>query len=820
MKRLYSIILCMALISSMIISVCAATSVPAPVMNAKKSVVRVLAEYSDGYATGSGFVVVSDSMHTLLVTNYHVVGGNPYSISVWIGEEEQAKAGVVAYSEQKDLCILRLDYPVALEALSLSNNGAKQGDAVYAVGFPSAADYLFDKEAHTSDAATITDGIVSAVREATILGYGSPVTILQISAAINAGNSGGPLFNSKGEVVGVNTYGIVDSQGIFGAIDVLEVKQFLNDYGIKLPFQVEKNVWVILAVLVTAFVAGMFFVVRKKAKHTTLGIIKNISMRTYMEKHPNGLGVFGAVDLLFPVAVQLRDLHSVGSCHLQISPDTIIIGKKGAYLKKATTEEFLRYTNGYAAPEVYKGNPASIFADIYSFSALLHYAAIGKHPENAMSREEEPNEKIFIPNVDEDFQSLIDKGLALDAVSRFASMQELIVRLLPFKSNPSIQAKHTTHISRPQKKLSKKGLAVVIISVIIGLQLFGGVGTYICAINGQYTVAGKLLLISPVLRLTSGNLSEYIHAGQLMEQRNYTAAKQIYVSLSGYLNADALSQDADYRYTLQCADRNDFSTAIQIAEQLEKGGYPDGQQKLQQIQFCYATYLLYDKEDYKTARTVFLELVEKEYPGAQEMADETLYLWALYQIDQGDYKNAYGKLNAIRDYSDVNEAIEALTELMYREAQSKYHVGKYSEANTLFLCIPKYKDSNKYISLITLRNAFWVSQDDVNKLINLFNFEDASEVLLVNHAIAKEFLKGTWRGDGHYFTMREDGYISYSLPRINYGHYYRIEDGNVLLYPKDNYNSTKKCFKITAITSDSIKVYCYQNSKTYTLNRQ
>ena len=220
MKRLCAAFLCIFFVLTMTLSVSAASSVPKPVIDSTKSVVRVLAEYPDGYATGSGFIIKSNSSETLIVTNYHVVEDKPYSISVWISDDETISASILAYTDQKDMCILKLAYPVSLKPLAFAQNGAKQGEAVYAVGFPGAADYLSDKEAHTSADATITDGIVSAVREATVSSYGTPTKILQINAAINSGNSGGPLFNTNGEVVGINTYGINDSQGIFGAIDV------------------------------------------------------------------------------------------------------------------------------------------------------------------------------------------------------------------------------------------------------------------------------------------------------------------------------------------------------------------------------------------------------------------------------------------------------------------------------------------------------------------------------------------------------------------------------------------------------------------------
>ncbi len=100
-------------------------------------------------------------------------------------------ARVVAYAEQKDMCVLELTRPVSLEEVSLAEKSAARGDAVYVVGFPGAADYLSDTVARTGGEATITDGIVSATRSATIYAQGKAVRILQVSAAINSGNSGG-----------------------------------------------------------------------------------------------------------------------------------------------------------------------------------------------------------------------------------------------------------------------------------------------------------------------------------------------------------------------------------------------------------------------------------------------------------------------------------------------------------------------------------------------------------------------------------------------------------------------------------------------------
>ena len=246
----------------------AADTVPKKVLLSTESVVRVLSEYSDGYATGSGFVIKSDNKTTLIATNYHVVKDNPYNISVWIDEEETINAKVLAYSDQKDICVLELSYPIFLKALSFNNN-SKQGDAVFAVGFPSAADYLSDKEAHISSDATITDGIISAIRETTISNHGQSIKLFQINAAINSGNSGGPLFNKNGEVIGINTYGINDSQGIFGAISISEFETFLKDNSIYISNKnTEINIYIVIVLIVLIVLFIFIFLFKNKYKNS------------------------------------------------------------------------------------------------------------------------------------------------------------------------------------------------------------------------------------------------------------------------------------------------------------------------------------------------------------------------------------------------------------------------------------------------------------------------------------------------------------------------------------------------------------------------
>ena len=245
--------------------------VPSPVLEARGSVVRIIAEYADSTASGSGFIIANSHTDTFIATNAHVVEDNPYSITIWTDSGE-VSADIYEFAKNKDLCILRLAYPIKGAALTLSPNTAKPGDPVYAVGFPGAADDFSDTMAHGGEEATVTDGIVSAIRNVTLTYYGASVELLQMNAAINPGNSGGPLFDTQGRVVGISTYGAVDSQGIFGAISVSELIPLMTQRNI--PVNAAENtfstgLWIAVAVIGMAVIVLLVTLAFKRQKKGT-----------------------------------------------------------------------------------------------------------------------------------------------------------------------------------------------------------------------------------------------------------------------------------------------------------------------------------------------------------------------------------------------------------------------------------------------------------------------------------------------------------------------------------------------------------------------
>ena len=150
------------------------------------------------HALGSGFIIDPSGY---IVTNYHVIDGAD-SIKVRFGEDSDAQsydAKVIGSDKETDLALLKIDTKKKLPAVPFGDSDKlRVGDTVLAVGNPFGL------------GGTVTAGIVSALgrgrdmmnRE---IGPSDYVDFIQTDAAINKGNSGGPLFDVKGEVVGVNS---------------------------------------------------------------------------------------------------------------------------------------------------------------------------------------------------------------------------------------------------------------------------------------------------------------------------------------------------------------------------------------------------------------------------------------------------------------------------------------------------------------------------------------------------------------------------------------------------------------------------------------
>ncbi len=183
------------------------------------SVVSIACTGTGGSASGTGVVLTQDGY---LVTNCHVVEGYT-DISVRLWDDRLFSATLVGADTVSDLAVLHISAEDLLPAQFGSSDTLRVGDSVAAIGDPLGVEFR----------GTLTNGIVSAINRDVTL-EGRTMTLIQTNAALNSGNSGGPLINCYGQVIGINTMKIgtfTSSAGVEGlgfAIPSATVKEVVE----------------------------------------------------------------------------------------------------------------------------------------------------------------------------------------------------------------------------------------------------------------------------------------------------------------------------------------------------------------------------------------------------------------------------------------------------------------------------------------------------------------------------------------------------------------------------------------------------------------
>ena len=168
------------------------------------SVVSITSESRSGSSSGSGVIFSEDGY---VVTNYHVIE-NGESYTVLLADERSQPARLVGSDPTSDLAVLQVNATDLTPAEFGDSDDVYVGDGVVAIGDPLGVEFR----------GTMTNGIVSAINR-NVNVNGRTMNLIQTNAALNSGNSGGPLINSCGQVIGINTIKIgafTDSAGVEG----------------------------------------------------------------------------------------------------------------------------------------------------------------------------------------------------------------------------------------------------------------------------------------------------------------------------------------------------------------------------------------------------------------------------------------------------------------------------------------------------------------------------------------------------------------------------------------------------------------------------
>jgi S1-C subfamily serine protease len=176
---------------------------------AVESVVTIRTDVSQG----SGFIVDDEGY---IVTNYHVVE-NAQAATIITSDGESHTVSLVGSDPELDIALLKING--AYEEIRLADsNEINVGEQVVAIGNPLGLQF------------SVTQGIVSAVHRP---GPNNIEAYVQIDAALNPGNSGGPLINKGGEVIGINNFKIGDSESLGFALESNFIKDSVNEISVE-----------------------------------------------------------------------------------------------------------------------------------------------------------------------------------------------------------------------------------------------------------------------------------------------------------------------------------------------------------------------------------------------------------------------------------------------------------------------------------------------------------------------------------------------------------------------------------------------------------
>ena len=555
-----------------------AQSVPGAVLDARQSTVRVLVVSGGNVSSGTGFAVARNSRY--VVTNYHVVEGCE-EFEVYLSHEAAVPATVKAAAPGADLAVLETAAPLKVPGLALRTSGFDTGLAVWALGFPGGADTLAGQPAAGVDEMTVTDGIVSAVKTSHEVGTASQaVRLVQTNAAINHGNSGGPMVDEKGNVVGVNTVGVENVQAINGAVHVSELINVLEANGI--PYKTQSRMGAVLgaaALALCAAAAALGLRIWKKKGWPHGAWQQAVPLVRFVQAGRRLAPADAAAAVA--AAVQAKGVKAHGLC----APQCVLVRGSGVELVKKKGADYR--APGYTAPETYYGVQGEA-GSVYFYGAVLYALTEGAVPPDIPSRmngaplafcEQNPL-RFFIENA-MDMQA----GRRTQSLAQFAEeLAALAARLsaapqarapvqacapaavlaqagagprpeaetAPFAAAAPAHPAPLPAQEKPKKRRRRKWVAAAVAAAVLAVPVGFGIYTWrqadaleTAVSYGQYGQAQAAYRRAPWLRLLDEQQAAYVDAQTLMAQGELEQAKKAFLALEDYLDSSELEHNLE-----------------------------------------------------------------------------------------------------------------------------------------------------------------------------------------------------------------------------------------------------------------------------------
>lgn len=664
MKKFFCALLVIVLLLTS--SAALAASVPQPVLDARESVFNIFVPTAESVGMGSGFAIGTSDTVEYVVTNHHVIEDNLGVILVAYGEADSVEANIVVDLPAKDLCVLKLDSPADhMAPLTLYDGEPERlvGEQVYAIGFPGVADDLFERNQSTSESVTVTNGIVSAVKNINSENLGVNALALQVNVGINHGNSGGPLVNDNGAVVGVSTYsanGLNNATDINGAISISELLPVLEREGI--PYKTSSNIlysgtlYIILAAAAAVVVFFVwFFVFRKKWKRN-----KSLSLADYLERHGGRFDYDQAIALLAPVVVQLDAMHRERKSHLAVYPQNIRVQLSTGRGTLAALKGQGGISNGYSAPEQYREfEQTGPWTDIYQLGAVFYRLLTGERLPDVMARMEndEPvRQKIEALPVHSGIKQALRLSVALKPDIRIENADQFMT-VFHIQPDPAFMPEQLrTHIG-PKKltsKAKKRILALGIAGAAAAVVVIGAV--WFVSTNNKayhfleeqkyaqaYQEASKL----PSLTQDIEHVKRISEAGMLTEEGEYEKARTLLNGLEQLDDAKIILSDLCVRHGFELIASGEFENGEKMYNEVYRYNLDIDPSFVDYSRACaYAA-----AGDYAYAEEIFLSL--GDYGDAYTQASLCAVLMAQELIGEGQFQAAVTILAPYEDTSEI-----------------------------------------------------------------------------------------------------------------------------------------------------------------------